>query len=340
MAEHQLPFQALNIYLHAHVAGFVELQAIDKFAGGQSNPSYKLTATSGNYVLRTQPLGRLLKSAHQVDREYKVMKALADSGVPVPQMVHLAVDENPLSRQFFVMEYLDGRVLWDPELVGLDKEQRAPIYTELCKVLAAIHSVDVAEVGLLDYGRPGNYFERQVGVWARNYRASVDASDAGVERLIAWLESNMPPDDHQTSLVHGDYRLDNVMFHRDQPTAIGVLDWELSTLGHPMADLAYQCMQWRLPSDGGMRGLGSVDRAKMGIPSEQEYVEQYCSLCGIDWPNHWAFYIAFSFFRLAAILQGVYKRYLDGNASNPETAVRYGKTVPVLVSLALEEIER
>ena len=340
MKKDDLPLKELEHYLGSRMQGMGEILAADKFAGGQSNPSYQLKTTSGSYVLRTQPPGKLLKSAHQVNREYRVMQALATSQVPVPQMFHLADEDNPLGRQFFVMEFLEGRVLWDPALDGHDTAERTALYTELCRVLAAIHSVDLEAVGLSDYGRPGNYFGRQIGAWTRNYRASVDTPDAGVERLIAWLEQHMPEDDGQVSLVHGDYRLDNVMFHREQAQAIGVLDWELSTLGHPMADLAYQCMQWRLPADGGMRGLGGVDRAALGIPSEEEYLAMYCQQRGIALPESWSFYIAFSFFRLAAILQGVYKRYQDGNASNPETAVKYGKTVPVLVELALQEIDQ
>lgn len=338
MSELQTQMQPLGEYLEAQLPQFKGLHTIEKFSGGQSNPSYKLAADSGDYVLRTQPEGKLLKGAHQVDREYRVMQALADTDVPVPQMLHLANANNPMGRLFFVMEYLPGQVHWEPQLTDLGNSQRSAIYNELCRVLAAIHSVDLQATGLADYGRPGNYFERQVGVWSRNYRASIDEPDAGVERLIAWLEKHMPADDGQVSLVHGDYRLDNVMFHTEKPEALGVLDWELSTLGHPMADLAYQCMQWRLPVQGSMRGLGGVDRAAVGIPSEQEYLALYCEQRRIPLPEHWRFYVAFSFFRLAAILQGVYKRYLDGNASNPQTAVKYGETVPVLVRLALEEI--
>lgn len=339
MSAHDLPLSELNQYLKSHIAGFADVLSIDKFDGGQSNPSYRLNTGSGAYVLRTQPPGKLLKSAHQVDREYRVMNALAQSQVPVPKMLHLASGENPLGRMFFVMEYLEGRILWDPSLADLSNDQRSGIYHELSRVLAEIHRVDLSAVGLDDYGRPGNYFERQVGVWSRNYRASVDTSDAGVERLIAWLEQHIPADDGQVSLVHGDYRLDNLMFHPTQSRAIGVLDWELSTLGHPLADLAYQCMQWRLPADGGMRGLGGVDRRALGIPTEDEYLALYCQHRGIESPANWSFYIAFSFFRLAAILQGVYKRYQDGNASNPETAIKYGQTVPALVELALQEID-
>lgn len=333
-----LPRAELECYLQGRVEGFERIDALQKFDGGQSNPSYRLRSGERDYVLRAQPPGALLKGAHQVDREHRVMQALADSEVPVPRVLHLAGEDNPLGRLFFVMEFLDGRVLWRPDLPELSAPERGAIYAELCRVLAAIHRVDPAACGLADYGRPGSYFERQVGVWSRNYRASVERPDAGVERLIAWLEQHMPADDGQVALVHGDYRLDNVMFSHSEARAIGVLDWELSTLGHPLADIAYQCMQWRLPAEGGMRGLGGVDRAALGIPGEREYLRQYCAHRGIDEPDNWSFYIAFSFFRLAAILQGVYRRYQLGNASNPETAVRYGQTVPVLVELALAEI--
>ncbi len=339
MTQHDFALEDIQHYVKERMPDWGSVLSAQKFSGGQSNPSYLLQCENARCVLRTQPAGELLKSAHQVDREYRVMQALSGTAVPVPAMYHLAQGDNPLGRLFFVMEYLDGRVLWDPTLADQSRAARAAIYAELNRVLAAIHSVDLAAAGLLDFGRPGNYFQRQVGVWSRNYRAAVSQVDRSAELLIAWLEQHMPEDDGQVALVHGDYRLDNVMFHADRAEAIGVLDWELSTLGHPLADLAYQCMQWRLPTEGGMRGLGGVDREALGIPTEEAYLQQYCERRKIERPAQWSFYIAFSFFRLAAILQGVYKRYLDGNASNPETALKYGKTVPVLLEMALEEIE-
>lgn len=330
---------ALGSYLGAHVAGFEGLLAVEKFASGQSNPTYLVRAKSGSYVLRAKPGGRLLKTAHQVEREFRVMTALAGSNVPVPQMLHLASDaESPIGRAFFVMEFLDGRILWDPALPEVLINQRAGIYDAMNAALAALHGVDLSATGLLDYGRPGNYFARQIETWARQSRASSATFNPDMERLIKWLEGNMPADDGQIALVHGDFRLDNMVFAPDAPRIIGLLDWELSTLGHPLADLAYQCMQWRLPHGGGMRGLGGLDRAALGLPDEAAYVAAYCHRRQVEPPHNWAFYLGFAFFRLAAILQGVVQRAHDGNASNPEKARTYGRAIPVLISLALENI--
>lgn len=332
---------ALAPYLEANIPGFGKLTEIVKFKAGQSNPTYLLKSTAGQFVLRAKPPGALLKSAHQVDREYRVMKALADTPVPVPKMLHLSGEDSPIGRQFFVMEFLEGRVLWDPALPELpSNEARAKIYDEMNKTLAAMHDVDVNAVGLGDYGKPGNYFERQITRWSSQYRASETDKIAAMDRLIDWLEKNCPAEGGVVSLVHGDYRLDNIMFGKDRDEAIAVLDWELSTLGHPYSDLAYQCMQWRLPYTSGFRGLGGVDRSAAGIPTEDEYVAAYCRrrrLAGID---NWTFYLAFSFFRLGAILQGVYKRALDGNASNPEKARTYGAAVGQIAAAAIDLIDK
>ncbi len=324
---------ALGAYLEAHVAGFKDLKSVEKFATGQSNPTYRLFAGSGSYVLRAKPEGELLKSAHQVDREYRVMQALADSAVPVPRVLHLAGEDNPLKRMFFVMEHLDGRIFWDPTLPELEKDARGPIYDAMNETLAALHSVDVAKAGLSDFGYPGNYFARQTDRWIKQYKASAREPSAEMERLMAWLLEQMP-DDETATLVHGDYRLDNMIFAPDTPKVIGVLDWELSTLGHPLADLAYQCMQWRLPYHAGMRGLGGLDRVEIGLPEEAEYVATYCERRKIPDIDNWNFYLAFSFFRLAAILQGVVRRAEDGNASNPERAREMAQAIPVLASMA------
>ncbi|MDA8870711.1 phosphotransferase family protein [Rhizobiaceae bacterium] len=329
---------ALAPWLEKHVDGFAGLRAIHKFGDGQSNPTYRLEAESGTYVLRAKPPGELLKSAHQVDREYRVMNALAGTGVAVPKMLALAEADSPIGRTFFVMENLDGRVLWDPALPELDNGARGRIYDAMNSTLAALHDVDPAAVGLSDFGKPGSYFERQTGRWAKQYVASEVERNDDVHRLIAWLEANMPADDGQTAIVHGDYRLDNMMFAKDSETVIGVLDWELSTLGHPLADLAYQCMQWRLPHGSGMRGLGGVDRTALGIPTEDEYVAAYCERRSVSQIHNWSFYVAFCFFRLTAILQGVYKRALDGNASNPKRAYEMAAAVPLLTQAALQEI--
>ena len=237
------------------------------------------------------------------------------------------------------MEHLDGRIFWDPALPEVDADARGRIYDAMNGALAALHSVDPEAVGLDDFGKPGSYFERQTSRWTKQYVASEVERNEDVHRLIAWLEANMPDDDGQTSIVHGDYRLDNMIFAPDSETIIGILDWELSTLGHPLADLAYQCMQWRLPHGSGMRGLGGVDRTALGIPTEAEYVAAYCDRRGVETIENWSFYVAFCFFRLTAILQGVYKRALDGNASNPGRAKEMATAVPLLAQAALQEID-
>lgn len=331
---------ALGAWLERHVAGFSGLREVVKFATGQSNPTYRIEATSGRYVLRAKPPGQLLKSAHLVEREYRVMKALAGSGVAVPEMLCLAEDgDSPIGRAFFVMEHLEGRIFWDPALPELARDQRGPVYDAMNATLAALHEVDVGAVGLGDFGKPGNYFARQTERWSGQYRASARQQLPDFERVMGWLADNLPEDDGQAALVHGDFRLDNMIFAPDAPRVIGLLDWELSTLGHPLADLAYQCAQWRLPHEGGMRGLGGLDRAALGLPSEAEYVAAYLRRRGLDEIANWPFYLAFSLFRIAAILQGVVRRAEDGNASNPETALKYASAIPVLAGLAAKVIE-
>jgi len=332
---------ALAPYLEAHIASFAGLSEIEKFKSGQSNPTYLLTAASGRYVLRAKPPGQLLKSAHQVDREFRVMRALAGTAVPVPRMLHLSGEDSPIGRMFYVMEFLDGRIFWDPSLPdATNNDERAALYDAMNATLAALHDIDVVAVGLGDFGKPGSYFERQFARWTSQYRASETEAIADMDRLIAWLEAHMPADDGRVSLVHGDYRLDNMMFAKDEPRVIAVLDWELSTLGHPLADLAYQCMQWRLPHASGFRGLGGIDRAAIGLPSEEAYVAAYCRRRGLEAIGNWTFFLAFSFFRLAAICQGVYRRALDGNASNPEKAKTYGQAVKLLAALAMDLIDK
>ncbi|MEI9415382.1 phosphotransferase [Mesorhizobium sp. Cs1321R2N1] len=332
---------ALAPYLEAHIPGFSGLAAIEKFKSGQSNPTYLLTAASGRYVLRAKPPGQLLKSAHQVDREFRVMEALSGTAVPVPKMLHLSAEGSPIGRMFYVMDFLDGRIFWDPALpVVRGNDERAAVYDAMNATLAALHDVDVEAVGLSDFGRPGNYFERQLARWTSQYRASETGTIADMDQLIAWLEMDMPADDIRASLVHGDYRLDNLIFAPDQPRVLAVLDWELSTSGHPFADIAYQCMQWRLPHASGFRGLGGIDRSALGLPSEEDYVAAYCRRRGLTGIGNWTFFLAFSFFRLAAICQGVYKRALDGNASNPEKARTYGEAVKLLSHLAAQLINK
>lgn len=326
---------ALAPVLEREVAGFRGLRELKKFNTGQSNPTYLVIADSGRYVLRAKPPGALLRSAHQVDREYRVMKALAGTGVPVPHVFYLSEEDSVLGRMFFVMEYLDGRIFWDPALPELAREDRGAIYDSMNAVMASLHSVDVEEVGLGDFGRPGSYFERQYRRWSEQYRASEIDPVPDMDALIGWLGDRIPQDDGQVALTHGDFRMDNMIFARDGAAVLGVLDWELSTLGHPLADLAYQCMQLRLPHDSTFKGLGGIDRSGIGVPTEAEYVDAYCRRRGLAGIDNWPFYLAFAFFRLGAILQGVLKRAVDGNASNPERAREMGRAIPLIAGEAV-----
>jgi aminoglycoside phosphotransferase (APT) family kinase protein len=339
MTEAPPDIAALAPWLSANLPELGRVAALRKFGDGQSNPTYLIEAEGGRFVLRAQPPGKLLKGAHRVDREFRVMQALAESGVPVPRMLALSGEDGPLGRMFFVMEYVEGTIFWDPALPELSASQRARIYDAMNLTLAALHDLDPAALGLADYGRPGDYFARQLATWTRQYRASeTDGGHRDIDRLIVWLEENLPGDDGQSGLVHGDYRLDNMIFDPDALTVRAVLDWELSTLGHPYADLAYQCMQWRLPNEGSFRGLAGLHREALGIPDEASYVASYCSRRGLPEIANWSYYLAFSFFRLAAILQGVYRRWLDGNASNAASAQRYGQAVPLLAELAMDQV--
>lgn len=337
-----LATDTLSRYLEQHVEGFQGPMTAEKFSGGQSNPTFKLTAASGSYVLRRQPPGKLLKSAHAVDREYRVLAALKDTDVPVARVYHLCEDRDVIGSMFYIMEYCDGHIYWGAALPEIDSnDRRSAMYDEMNRVLAALHSVDIDAVGLADYGKPGNYFERQLGRWSSQYQASELQAIPAMDQLIRWLDNNLPPDDGKVALTHGDYRLDNVMFAKDNRRIIAVLDWELSTLGHPYSDLAYQCMQLRLPTNNEkntMSGLLGVNPAELGIPTEEEYVTAYCRRMGIAKIDNWSFYLAFSFFRLAAICQGVAKRAADGNASN-KAADRVGAMVQPLAEMALNIVD-
>ncbi|MCC5811425.1 MAG: phosphotransferase [Ectothiorhodospiraceae bacterium] len=320
----QLDLASLQPYLQREVEDFGEIRQCEKFSGGQSNPTFLITADGGRYVLRRKPPGELLKSAHAVDREYRVMHALRDTPVPVPRMFVLCEDESVIGSVFYLMEFVEGRIHWNGALPDATPEERGVMYRNMAGVLAAIHQVDVEQVGLSDFGKPGNYFARQLSRWSKQYHASETEKNPAMDRLIAWLEQNLPEDDGRVALIHGDYRIDNLIFHPKRPDILAVLDWELSTLGHPWGDIAYQCMQLRLPQDAAIPGLGGLDRRQLGIPTEEEYLAEYCRLAGIsDIPN-WNFYIVFNYFRLAAILQGIQKRALDGNASSSK-AFEYGR---------------
>lgn len=329
---------ALAAYLGDQLDGFRGPLTAEKFAGGQSNPTYLIRAQSGAYVLRRQPPGTLLKGAHAVDREYRVLAALRDTGVPVARAYHLCVDRDVIGGMFYVMSFEQGRIFWDPALPDVAREQRAPLFHEVIRVLARLHDVDVAAAGLANYGSGADFFQRQTGLWTRQYRAAETGTIEAMDALIAWLPAHMPAPDGQVCLVHGDFRLDNLIFDPAAPRAVALLDWELSTLGHPLADLAYFCMCLRLPAGGHIAGLAGQDRAALGIPAEEELVARYCALRGIGAIAHWEFYLAFSYFRLAAIAQGVLKRSLDGNASSAHAA-QVGAMTAGLARQALQLIE-
>jgi aminoglycoside phosphotransferase (APT) family kinase protein len=324
-------------YLEDKVAGFKGPLTAEKFAGGQSNPTFKITAASGEYVLRRKPPGELLKSAHAVDREYRVLSALANTEVPVAEVYHLCEDDSVIGSMFYLMEFKAGTVFWDPALPDMSNAERGAIFDQMNQVLVDLHSVDVDKVGLADYGRPSNYFSRQTDRWSKQYRASELETIGDMDRLMEWLPQNMPADDGKLVLVHGDFRLDNIMFHPSEPRPLALLDWELSTLGHPYADLAYQCMQLRLDNDSVLAGLGGIDRQALGLPSEKDYVALYCQRMGLENIPNWNFYVVFSMFRFAAILQGVAKRAQEGNASS-DKASRMGLLVKPLAKMAVELI--
>ena len=328
---------ALGHYLSEAIPAIGESLCSKKFSGGQSNPTYLLSTDCGEYVLRRKPPGQLLKSAHAVEREFRVMQALAESAVPVPQTFHLCEDESVIGSVFFIMEHVRGEIYWDPALSELNTTQRQATYMEMCRVLSELHQVDIESVGLADFGKPGDYFSRQINRWTQQYVASRTETIIEMEAIIEWLPDNLPADDGRVSLVHGDYRLDNMIFDNRSQSMLALLDWELSTIGHPLADLAYQCMQLRMDPGKHLSGLNGIDRAALGIPSEQEYVAQYCKHCGLESIDNWPFYLVFGFFRMAAILQGVKKRAIDGNASSA-VALEYGALVAPLAQKALAVI--
>ncbi|MFG6447546.1 phosphotransferase [Roseateles sp. BYS180W] len=330
-AKYTLPVEALGEYLRAlGLAGPGPLTS-SMLAGGQSNPTYRISTGEGSgrrdYVLRKKPPGTLIASAHAVDREYRVQKALADSDVPVPRMLHYCDSDALLGTPFYVMEFLNGRVLVDQSLPGMTSAERQAIYREMNRVITALHGVDYRALGLSDYGREGNYVGRQIRRWSQQCLASTVPMNDAMHRLMAWLPEHLPADD-ETTLVHGDYRLDNLLFHPTEPRIIGVLDWELSTLGHPMADLAYQCMAWRIPP-ALWRGIGGLDLAALGIPEESQYLAWYGAATGRDAQGHWDYYIAYNLFRMAAILHGVAQRAADGSATALDAVATGAKAGPM-----------
>jgi len=306
-----------------------------RFKGGQSNPTFQLTDAAGaRCVLRKQPDGVLLPSAHAVDREYRVLHALGGTDVPVARVHCFCDDPQVVGTPFYVMDFVDGRVLWDLALPGLQVPERTAVYDEMNRVVAALHGVDWRAVGLADYGRPGAFFERQIARWTRQYQATVEGPGgvepiAAMERLIEWLPANLPAGD-ETCLFHGDLRIDNMIFHPSEPRVLALLDWELSTLGHPLADFAYHALPWRLGAQQ-FRGMAGADFAALGIPGERAYLDAYCRRVGrapVD-PSHWEFYLAYAMFRLAAILQGILKRSHDGTASSAEARETGARAKPI-----------
>jgi aminoglycoside phosphotransferase (APT) family kinase protein len=319
---HVFDVESLQRYFAAHVPAIRGPIDVQQFKGGQSNPTYLLKAASGKYVLRRKPPGNLLPSAHAVDREYKIMHALRDTDVPVPRMLCLCEDANVIGTPFYVMECVDGRVLWDPDLPGMTPTERGAYYRELNRAIAALHKVNIEQVGLTDFGKPGNYVERQIARWIKQYRAAETERIEAMENLIEWLPKNIPQNT-QSSLTHGDYRFDNVIFHPTEPKILAIIDWELSTIGDPVADFVYHCMKYRL-SGGPIEKISDAEKTKLGIPTLDEYCKMYCEFTGRSEVPHFDFYMAFGMFRLVGILQGIVKRALDGNASSAN-ALESGK---------------
>jgi aminoglycoside phosphotransferase (APT) family kinase protein len=332
--QHAFDEAALARWMAAHVDGFGGALRVEQFKGGQSNPTFLLEAGGRRYVMRRKPAGQLLPSAHAVDREFRVISALARTDVPVAKAYALCEDASVIGAMFYIMEYVEGRVLWDPALPGMTPDQRRAHFDELGRVIAALHAVDPMAVGLADYGKPGNYIERQVGRWTRQYRAAETERIEAVERLIEWLPARIPPGD-ETRIVHGDYRFDNVIFHPAEPRILAVLDWELSTLGHPLVDFAYHCMTWHMAHGEGSRGLGGVDLVSLAIPSESEYLQWYLERTGRPQPSRedWVYFLVFGMFRLVGIVQGIKQRALQGNASNAQ-AMQAGSRVRPLAEQA------
>lgn len=319
----QFDVAALANYLQQHLPELngndVAALQVEQFKGGQSNPTFKLKAGEQQFVMRAKPgpAAKLLPSAHAIEREFRVMQALNTAGFPTPRQHLLCTDESVIGRAFYVMEFVPGRVLWDQSLPGMTPAERSAIYDEMNRVIAQLHNISHTELGLADYGKPGNYFARQIERWSKQYRASETQTIEAMDQLIDWLPQHIPPGD-DTCIVHGDYRMDNMIFHPSEPRVIGLLDWELSTLGHPLADFSYHCMSWHV-SPGQFRGIAGLDLADLGIPSEQDYIARYCERTGKTVRSEdFRFYLAYNLFRMAGILQGIMKRYVDGTASSAQ----------------------
>jgi aminoglycoside phosphotransferase (APT) family kinase protein len=334
---HRLDTDALASLLRDR--GFSGPFAVEQFSGGQSNPTYLITGKSERLVLRAKPgpAAKLLPSAHAVEREFRVITALGQVGFPVPRTHFLCEDEAVIGRAFYVMDYVEGRVLWEQSLPGMSARERGAIYDEMNRVIAALHRIDYTAAGLADFGKPGNYFARQIARWSKQYRSSETDPIAAMDRLIAWLPGNIPPGD-ETAVVHGDFRMDNLIFHPSEPRILAVLDWELSTLGHPLADFSYHCLSWHIPP-GQFRGIAGLDLEGLGIPREPQYIASYCARCGREGISNWNFYLAYNLFRIAAILQGITKRALEGTAASAQ-ALDAGRRARPLAELGWKYAEK
>lgn len=337
---HRFDIAALEAYLAKHIEGFSGPLEVEQFRGGQSNPTYRLSAGARRYVMRAKPgpAAKLLPSAHAIDREYRVMTALAKAGIPVPQTFCLCEDESVIGRAFMVMDCVEGRIFWQQDLPGLAPSERAALYEEMNRVLAALHGADYKAIGLEDYGRPGNYFARQIGRWSKQYLDDTEAGrDPNLDKLAEWLPAHTPAGD-ETTLVHGDFRIDNMIFHPTEPRILAVIDWELATLGHPLADFSYHLMTYRLPPLV-IAGLVGADLAALNIPSEDAYVAAYCHRTGRDRIDHLDFYIAYNLFRLGAIIHGIKGRMLRGTAASPN-AREMVAALPVIAELGWQQAAR
>ena len=338
MNRHGFDEDSLDDWLRSHLEGYPGRLAVSVLSGGQSNPTFLLSRGERKYVLRKKPAGVLLPSAHAVDREYRIITALYGTDIPVARPYCICDDDSVIGTPFYVMAHVDGRQFMDPALPGLAPQERRAIWDEFNSMVAALHSVDYVGRGLADYGRPGNYFQRQIARWSRQYRESETERIEPMERLMEWLPLRIPADD-ETTIVHGDLRIDNLLFEHNGTRILAVLDWELSTLGHPLADLAYHVMSWRLSAEQ-FRGMAGRDLDALGIPSETEYLRQYCERTGramID-PAQWEFSMAFSMFRLAAILQGIVKRAVDGSAASDQ-AMETGRRARTIAVAAWRQVE-
>ncbi len=335
--QHRFDIDRLAAYLEDNLDGFEGPLEVRQFKGGQSNPTYLLTTPAKKYVLRRKPPGKLLPSAHAVDREYRVLLALSKAGMPVAPVHLLCEDGEVIGTSFYVMDFIEGRIFWDQSLPEVPRDERPAIYDAMNDVIARLHMLDYKALGLEDFGRPGNYFARQIGRWSKQYRASETEKIEAADRLMEWLPENIPPGD-ETSIVHGDYRLDNLIFHPTEPRILAILDWELSTLGHPLGDFSYHCLSWHIPS-GVFRGIGGLDLEALNIPTESDYIAAYCRRTGRERIDHWEFYLAYNLFRLAAILQGIAGRVRDGTAASAQ-AEEMARHVTPLAEMGWEMAKR